>query len=127
MSFIPLQRVTRAIHVLGLLGACLLTAATSSAQTTYQITNWDGTIVPAAAHLYTAQVQCYNSSSLPPATICSFVVRRLYGSQSAVVVVMDYPNGSEPGCYNGVTQQIDSGYSRSSCAIFATAAVYGTN
>ena len=122
-----LQRVTRRLSklVLGLAGAYLLSAPVGNAQTVYQITNWDGTILPSAAALYTVDKFCYNPTQ--GVTVCLWHTRRLYGNYHPVVVVAHGPGGVDPACYSGVTQQIDSGYTRSGCAIFATAAVYGTN
>ena|SRR5689334_10265919 len=127
----PLHRVTRRLSklALGLPVALLMTASTvSNAQSVYQITDWDGNLVPAAVGIYTVQSNCYNSGGPPmPALICTWIVRRLYGSQTPVIVVNDYPHATPPGCFYGITYQIDSGYSRSNCGVFATAAVYGTN
>jgi hypothetical protein len=125
-----LRRVTRHVSKLslGLSAALLMSAAVSNAQSSYQITDWSGNILPAAAGLYTVSWNCYNAGGPPmPATICTWYVRRLYGSNYPVVVVADYPHASPPGCHNGVTQQIDAGYTRSNCGVFASAAVYGVN
>lgn len=125
-----LQRATRRLSklALGLPLALLMSTSVSNAQSSYQITDWSGNIVPAAAGLYTVQWNCYNAGGPPmPATICSWYVRRLYGSNYPVVVVNDYPHATPPGCQNGITYQLDPGYTRSGCGVFASAAVYGIN
>jgi len=33
--------------------------------------------------------------------------------------------GGDPACYNGFTQYIVNGYTRSGCAVYASSAVYG--
>jgi len=127
MILTSLQRVMRRLSklALGLAGACLLSAPVSNAQTVYQITNWDGTILPSAAGLYTVDRSCYNPTQ--GVTVCLWLARRLYGNFHPVVVGAHGPGGVDPACYPGVTQQIDSGYTRSGCVVYATAAVYGTN
>jgi hypothetical protein len=126
-----LQRVTRRLSklALGLPIALLMTASSvSHAQTVYQITDYSGNLMPAAIGLYTVQTSCYNSGGPPmPALICTWLVRRLYGSQYPAVVVNDYPHATPPGCQSGITYQQDAGYTRSNCGVFATAAVYGIN
>jgi hypothetical protein len=106
-----------------LLGTYFVSAPVSNAQTVYAITNWDGTILPSAASLYTRQDYCYNPTY--GVTVCTWVIRKLYGDNSAVIAVAHYPNGAVPACNSGVTQHITSGYSRSFCSLTATAAVYG--
>ena len=122
-----LQRVMRRVSTLalGLAGAYLLSAPIGTAQTVYPITNWDGTILPSAASLYTVGKYCYNPTA--GVTVCLWHVRRLYGNFSPAVFVAHGPGGVDPACYSGFTQQIDSGYTRSGCSVYATAAVYGTN
>ncbi|HUQ09846.1 MAG TPA: hypothetical protein VM146_05975 [Steroidobacteraceae bacterium] len=126
-----LQRVTRRFSKLALgLPIVLLTIAPSigNAQTVYQITDYSGNVLPAASGLYTVVWNCYNQGGPPmPAAICSWYVRRLYGTNYPVVVVNDYPHATPPGCQYGITSQIDPGYTRSNCGVFATAAVYGIN
>jgi hypothetical protein len=125
-----LQRVTRLSKLaLGLPIALLLAASpVSNAQASYQITDFSGNVVPAASGLYTVVWNCYNQGGPPlPAAICSWYVRRLYGTNYPVVVVNDYPHATMPGCQYGVTALLDPGYTRSACAVFATAAVYGIN
>jgi YD repeat-containing protein len=84
------------------------------------ITNWNGTILPAAASLYTVEASC---SSGQWHTACTWVVRKLYGNQGAVVVVAHAPNGANPACSSGTTQQITTGYVLTGCALSST--VYG--
>jgi hypothetical protein len=124
------QRSTRLSKLALAIPAALLLAApsVSSAQSSYQITDYSGNLMPAAAGLYTVQWSCYNSGGPPmPALICTWLVRRLYGSNYPAVVVNDYPHATPPGCQLGVTYQLDPGYTRSNCGVFATAAVYGIN
>jgi len=126
--FSTLQRVTRRIPKIaaGLLGTFLMSASVSNAQSVFQITDINGNVIPAAAGLYYSSYFCYNAGGPPmPAQICIWTLRKLYGDFSAVVVVADQPHGNAPGCVNGGTQMISSGYTRSSCFVYATAAVYG--
>ena len=96
-------------------------AEPTNTPTSYAITSSAGTILPAAASLYTVAASCSGTPA-----VCSWVVRKLYGDQGAVVVVVQPPpNATNPACYFGNTQQITSGYSRSVCQVTATAAVYG--
>ena len=121
-----LQRVTRqaSVLVLGVLGTLLMSTSAIRAQTAYQITNSNGNVLPESAGLYTVMSSCQSVGTLP-VTVCTWVLRKLYGDQSQVVVVADAPNGVAPGCTHGTTQQISSGYTRSGCVVYATSAVYG--
>jgi hypothetical protein len=125
MKTASLRCVTRRLAVLAvaLVGTYVVSTPVSNAQTVYAITNWDGTILPSAASLYEVQNYCYNPTN--GVTVCTWVVRKLYGDQHAVVAVAHYPAGTTPACNSGVTQQITGGYTRSSCSLTATAAVYG--
>jgi hypothetical protein len=125
MKSASLHRVTRKLPlvVVALLGTYLSSAPVSNAQSVIAITNWDGTVLPSAAHLYTTSDYCYNPH--PTVTVCTWVLRKIYGDNSAVAVVAHYPAGQVPACGSGVTQHLTSGYSRSFCSITATAAVYG--
>ena len=127
MKFNSLQRIARAIPkvAVGVLGAYLLSSPASYGQSLIAITNWDGTVLSSAAGLYTTSRSCYNPTA--GVTVCTYVLRRLYGNQSAVVVVAHGPGGIDPACYYGVTQQIAPGYSRSGCSIVASSDVYGIN
>jgi len=99
-------------------------ATTDSGSPSYVgITSSNGTIVASAASLYTVNSSC--QSSPPWATVCSWVVRKLYGDNSAVIAVVDAPNGTNPGCSKGVTQSITTGYVRSGCMLSALSTVYG--
>jgi hypothetical protein len=125
MKTTSLRCVTRRLSILAvaLFGTYFASAPVSNAQSVYAITNWDGTILPSAASLYTVMNYCYNPTY--GVTVCTWVVRKLYGDQSAVVAVAEYPAATIPACDSGVTQQITSGYTRSGCYLTATAAVYG--
>jgi hypothetical protein len=68
---------------------------------------------------------CYNPTQ--GVSVCTYVLRRLYGNQSAVAVVAHGPGGVDPACYYGVTQMLANGYSRSGCSFAASSAVYGIN
>jgi YD repeat-containing protein len=96
------------------------TAEPGSGPTSITITSGTGTILPAAAALYAVTTTC---SGQP--TSCTWLVRKLYGDQGTVVVVVHAPNGVNPACNSGVTQQITSGYSRSGCTASALSTVYG--
>jgi len=95
-------------------------AEPGSGPTYIAITSSAGTILPAAASLYTVVSNC----SGQPAS-CTWLVRKLYGNQSQVVVVVHAPNGVNPACNSGVTQQVTSGYTRSGCSVSALSTVYG--
>ena len=125
MKRTSLRCVTRRLSILAvaLFGTYFMSAPVSNAQSVYAITNWDGTILSSAASLYTVMNYCYNPTN--GVTVCTWVVRKLYGDQHAVVAVAEYPAGTTPACDSGVTQQITSGYTRSGCSLTATAAVYG--
>jgi hypothetical protein len=126
MQSISLRRVTRRVAMLaGLVGALALSTSVGHATTWHQITNADGTIYAPAAGLYTVATWCYTSSGAYTATVCHWYVRKLYGDQSAVVVVIHQPNGVDPACYSGYTAQISSGYSRSQCILYASDTAYG--
>jgi hypothetical protein len=122
-----IQRVMRAWKLgISLLGVFLVTTSVSPAQSAYQITDSGGNVLSASSSLYTSSYSCYNSGGPPmPATICTWVLRKLYGDMSAVAVFVDQPHGSAPGCVNGGTQVLASGYTRSGCIVYATAAAYG--
>jgi hypothetical protein len=125
---ISLQRATRRYPALalGLFGTFLMVASVGNAQSSYQITDSSGNIVPAASSLYTVSSSCYNAGGPPmPAQICTWVVRKLYGDNNPVVVVVDSPHATPPGCQYGATTQISSGYTRVNCQVWASAAVYG--
>jgi hypothetical protein len=125
MDSTTLSRFVRRVSAAGvaLAGAICLTTSVGNAQTVIQITSWDGTVLPAAASLYTTSRHCAPAG---PVTVCDWYVRRLYGENAAVVVTINTAGG-DPACYSGFTQYIVSGYSRSGCAVYATAAVYGIN
>ena len=111
---------------ISLLVALLSASAASLAQSAYQITDTSGNVLSASASLYTSSYNCYNQGGPPmPAAICVWTLRKLYGDMSAVVVAVDAPHGSAPGCVYGSTQMIASGYTRSGCIVYATAAAYG--
>lgn len=84
------------------------------------ITSSTGTILPAAASLYMVASYCNGQ----PAS-CTWRVQKLYGDQGVVVVVVHAPNGVNPACNNGVTQQLTSGYTRAGCVARALSTVYG--
>jgi hypothetical protein len=128
MKSTTLQRIARrtSMFVAGLAGAVCLSTSVGNAQTTIQLTNWDGTVFPAHAHLYTTYKKC-TSTGGSQVTVCEWYIRKLYGDNSAVVVTIHAPNGSDPACQSGSVVHIVSGYTRSSCAVFASAAVYGVN
>lgn len=121
------QRIMRGPKLaIGLLAAMLVTASTSQAQSSYQVTDYNGNVIPAAASLYNSSYWCYNAGGPPmPAQICIWTLRKLYGDMSAVVVVVDQPHGNPPGCVNGGNQVLVSGYTRVNCTVYASAAVYG--
>jgi YD repeat-containing protein len=96
-------------------------AEPGSGPTYISITSSAGAILPAAASLYTVTSSC---SGQPQA--CTWLVRKLYGDQNPVVVVVQPPpNATNPACWSGATQQITSGYSRSGCSLSALSTVYG--
>ena len=96
-------------------------AEPGSGPTNVAITSSAGTILPAAASLYTVLSSC---NGIPK--VCTWIVKKLYGDlQPVVVVVQQPPNSTDPACNLGGTQQITSGYSRSLCLLVATSAVYG--
>lgn len=126
MLTVSLQRVTRhaSMLVLGVMGTLLMSMSASQAQTAYQVTNSNGNVLPESAGLYTSSNSCQSVPNMP-VTVCTWVLRKLYGDQGAVVIVAHAPNGVAPGCTYGTTQQISSGYTRSGCIVYATSAVYG--
>lgn len=85
-----------------------------------QITSNTGGVIPAAASLYTVVSSCYGVPQ-----VCNWTVRKLYGDHSAVIAVVHAPNGTNPACNSGVTQQITAGYARSVCVFSALSTVYG--
>lgn len=107
------------------LAAFVLTTSAAGAQTSYQLTDWQGNLTSTAAGLYEVQNYCYNPTN--GVTVCTWLVRRLYGSNHPVIVIAEYPAATQPACDNGVVQQIDSGYTRSGCQVYASAAVFGVN
>lgn len=108
---------------LGLAAVIGLTTSVGNAQSTIQLTDWSGNVYPAHAHLYTTFKSCHNPH--PLVTVCDWYIRKLYGDNSAVVVTVHAPNGSDPACSAGTTVHIVSGYTRSGCGIFVTTAAYG--
>lgn len=120
------QRFVRQVSMLiiGIAGLSGLPAAVTQAQSVIQITNYDGTVLPASASLYTVYRKC-TSVGGPQATVCEWYLRKLYGDNSAVVVTVHAPNGVDPACYAGGTQFIASGYTRSGCTVYATTVAYG--
>jgi YD repeat-containing protein len=98
----------------------VITASGNSAYVA--ITASNGTILSSAAGLYTVEASC---SSGQWHTACTWVVRKLYGNQSAVVVVAHAPNGTSPACNSGTTQQITTGYYLSGCSLTALSTAYG--
>jgi YD repeat-containing protein len=99
-----------------------VTTASSSQPTHYAITTSNGVIVPAASSLYQVENSCSGGTWH---TACTWLVRKKYGNYMPVIVVVRAPDGAVPACTNGTTQQVSSGYTRSVCALSATAAVYG--
>jgi hypothetical protein len=124
-----LRRGVRVVSKLGggLVAAFCLSSSVGYAQTTIQITDWSGNVYPAHAHLYTVHKNCSNPGGMPNATVCEWYVRKLYGNNAAVVVVIHAPNGANPACSSGATQYLASGYTRSSCGAFVSSTVYGVN
>jgi hypothetical protein len=118
-----LRRAARRFSTLAfsLAGALALSTSVGNAQSTIQLTNWVGTVYPAHAHLYTVYKKCSGQYW----TVCEWYVRKLYGDNSAVVVVVHAPNGVDPACNSGTTQYIVSGYTRSACAVYVSSAQYG--
>jgi len=110
----------------GVAAAFCLSASVGNAQSVIQITDWAGNVIPAHAHLYTMAKKCSNPQGMPNATVCDWYVRRLYGNNYPVVVVIHVP-GVDPACGSGYTQLISPGYTRSGCALTVTAADYGVN
>ena len=88
-----LRRIVRRASpiAIGLAGAIALHASVSQAQTVIQITNYDGTVLPASASLYTTYRHCAPSG---PVTVCDWYLRKLYGDNSAVA---QYPSFSPFG------------------------------
>ena len=97
-------------------------SATGGTPTYVAITSSNGTILPSAASLYTVQASCQSGTWH---TVCTWVVRKLYGDNSAVIAVTHAPAGVNPACNSGVTQQVTTGYVRSSCVLSALSTVYG--
>jgi len=97
-----------------------VTTGSTSTPTSMPVTGSTGAVVPAAASLYTVVASC---SGVP--RVCSWVVRKLYADGAAVIAVVHAPNGTDPACNSGVTQQISNGYSRSGCSLSALSSVYG--
>lgn len=119
-----LQRIARISTLgIGLVGVLCLSTSAVNAQSVIQITNWDGTVLPAHAALYTTSRHCAPSG---PVTVCDWYVRKLYGDNYPVVVTVNTAGG-DPACLSGFVVQQASGYTRSGCMVFATAAVYGIN
>jgi len=98
-------------------------SSSSSGGPTYiAITSSAGAILPSAASLYRVEASC---SSGQWHTACTWVVRKLYGGQAAVIAVVHAPAGTNPACNSGTTQQITTGYVRSGCSLSALSTVYG--
>lgn len=125
MNSTTLQRVARRLStlVIGIVGMVCLSTSVGNAQSVIQITNWDGTVLPAHAHLYTMFKHCAPSG---PVTVCDWYVRKLYGDNYAVIVAV-HTGGVDPACNGGFTVHQLSGYSRSGCLVYVSTAVYGVN
>ncbi len=98
-------------------------SSSSSGGPTYvAITSSNGTILASASTLYVVDNSC---SSGQFHTACTWLVRKLYGDQSAVIAVVRAPDGAIPACTNGTTQNVTAGYVRSGCSLSALSTVYG--
>jgi hypothetical protein len=123
-----LRRCARRLATLlvATIGAIGLSTSTTSAQSVIQITNYDGTVLPAHAAVYSVYKRCYtNVGGGPQPTICEWYLNRLGAGGGARLVVI-HVNGSDPACYAGFTQYIVSGYTRSQCTVYVAASQYGT-
>ena len=120
-----LRRIALRVATLGIGLASVIGLSTSvaNAQSVIQITSWDGTVLPAHAHLYTTSRHCAPAG---PVTVCDWYVRKLYGDNYAVVVTVNTAGG-DPACLSGFVVHQLSGYTRSGCMVFASTAVYGIN
>jgi fibronectin type 3 domain-containing protein len=91
-----------------------------SASTFYQITNNSGTVIAAAASLYTASTGPAGGPG-----VYFWQVLQAYGSKAAVVIATTGVNGTPPACATGTTQTLASGYQRSGCVLNAAPNSYG--
>lgn len=90
-----------------------------SIYTAYEITDSNGSVIPAAASLYTSSTW----TEYPQVNF--WAVSQAYGSKSYVVIANTQAYSGQSACQYGTTQMVASGYQRNACVLYASPSAYG--